>query len=66
MGLEGRLSLRKIARDDWGSELHAWSRLKATHITIDTSGLGLRDVDEHLALLAQIRTDFSKRVPWDR
>ena len=64
MGLEGRLTLRLMSPDAWGSELDAWSGLGATHLTVNTSGLGLRDVDEHLQLLASLRAQFAERVNW--
>lgn len=65
LGLEGRMTLRAIPRDRWGAELDGWSRLQATHVTVNTSGLGLRDVDEHLDLLQRLRVEFGRRVPWD-
>jgi probable F420-dependent oxidoreductase len=66
IGLEARLSLRLMPPSRWGSEVDAWSRLDATHMTVNTSGLGLRDVDEHLQLLGRLRSDFAARVEWQK
>lgn len=64
VGIEARLSLRLMPPDLWGSELDAWSGLGATHVTVNTSGLGLQDVDEHLGLLERLRSEFAARVEW--
>lgn len=62
--LEGRLSLRKLPKDRWLGELLAWNAIGASHVTINSSGLGLPDVDAHLALLRDFRSDAERHLDW--
>jgi len=64
IGLEARLSLRLMPPSQWGAEVDAWCRLEATHMTVNTSGLGLKDVDEHLQLLERLRPELAVRTDW--
>lgn len=66
MGLEGRITLRRIPPDRWLAELSAWDSLHATHATINTSGLGLEGADAHLGLLRELRDRASDSVKWER
>lgn len=65
MGLEGRVTLRQMPPDEWDAEVLAWDELRATHVTINTSGLGLTSVDAHLEVLRQLRDRTSRAVEWE-
>lgn len=65
IGLEGRISLRRLPRDRWVAEIMAWNALGATHATVNTSGLALRDVDAHLSLLRDLRSRSSSHLEWE-
>jgi probable F420-dependent oxidoreductase len=52
VGFEPRLSLAGTPRDQWVEFAAGWRALGATHLCVDTMGLGLRDGTEHVAALA--------------
>lgn len=51
IGLEPRLTLAKIPDEERSAFVDGWRSLGATHLDIDTMGLGLRTPDDHLAVL---------------
>jgi probable F420-dependent oxidoreductase len=55
LGLEGRLQLSRLPRETWFDEARAWMAAGATHLSVATHGLGCRSVDEHLAILRELR-----------
>ena len=55
-GIEGRITLARVPREQWRKELDAWRAMRAvTHLSINTMGLGLEKPDQHVALLRDIR-----------
>jgi hypothetical protein len=55
IGIETWLPLETVPEDDRVSRVQNWCDLGATHLTIDTMGLGLRAPDEHLEQLRQMK-----------
>ncbi|GAA2534632.1 LLM class F420-dependent oxidoreductase [Mycolicibacterium diernhoferi] len=53
IGMEGRVSWRGDD-DATRRDIAAWAQAGATHLSISTMGAGLKDVDEHLEVLARI------------
>jgi hypothetical protein len=53
-GLEGRLTLAQVPRAAWLAEIEAWRRLGATHLCINTMGLGLSSPQAHLDILREL------------
>jgi probable F420-dependent oxidoreductase len=51
IGVEARLSLASVPRAGWRSFAEGWRELGATHLSVNTMGLGLRSPDEHVAAL---------------
>ena len=60
IGLEGRVDWRGD-RDDVLARIEAWRAAGATHLTLNTMGAGLADVDAHLSVLAAV----AARLPLD-
>jgi probable F420-dependent oxidoreductase len=55
-GIEGRMALAQLPRDDWGKELEAWKAMRGvTHMSIHTVGLGLKTPDDHVRILQEVR-----------
>ena len=52
IGIEARLTMAREPRDSWLAFVTGWQKLGATHLGINTMGMGFRSVDEHLAALA--------------
>ncbi|WNI19444.1 LLM class F420-dependent oxidoreductase [Actinacidiphila sp. ITFR-21] len=53
IGVEARLSLSRVAPSERLAFAEGWARLGATHLTVDTMGLGLRTAAEHVAALEE-------------
>ena len=54
IGLEPRLSLAAVPEPDRADYVNAWRDLGATHLSINTMGLRLSTVDDHIAALAGV------------
>ena len=52
IGMEGRVNAGDI--DAAAAQLDAWADAGASHVSVNTMGLGLRSVDDHLATLARV------------
>lgn len=53
-GIEGRLTLAQVPRQEWAKDVEAWRELGATHLCVNMMGMGLRSPDEHLRMLREI------------
>lgn len=53
IGLEGRIDWRGDA-DAVAERLAEWAKAGASHVSVNTMGAGLKGVDDHLAVLAQV------------
>ena len=51
LGLEGRLTWQED-QDKLAAAMRRWQEADATHLSINTMGVGLKAVDDHLAALA--------------
>lgn len=54
IGLEGRVSLGKNPPEKLAEQAERWRATGATHLTVNTMGAGLADVDAHLDALSSI------------
>ena len=55
-GIEGRITLARVPRENWRKELEAWRAMRGiTHLSIGTMGLGLEKPDQHVSLLRDVR-----------
>jgi probable F420-dependent oxidoreductase len=55
-GIEGRMTLARLPRDQWQKELEGWRSMRGiTHLSINTMGLGLEKPDQHVAILREVR-----------
>lgn len=53
VGLEGRISVRRVKPAEWGREIDWWRKVGATHIELDTMRIGYSSLDEHLDALGK-------------
>jgi hypothetical protein len=51
LGMEGRLRWQQD-RDKMAVAIRQWQNADATHLSVNTMGIGLKTVDDHLAALA--------------
>jgi probable F420-dependent oxidoreductase len=58
VGLEGRVLLHKIPREQWRAEAEAWMELGVSRVNIFTGRLGLRSLDEHLDVLRSVSSEL--------
>jgi len=57
-GVEGRLTLSQVPRDQWGKELAAWRAMRGvTHLCVHTVGLGLETPAAHVEMLRTFRRE---------
>jgi probable F420-dependent oxidoreductase len=57
IGMEGRVGLSH-GPDEAVVQVHAWRALGATHVAVNTMGMGATSVDGHVAALAQVASDL--------
>ena len=51
IGFEPRLSLAQVPEREWAQFAAGWRELGATHLCVNTMGLGLASPDDHVAAL---------------
>jgi hypothetical protein len=57
-GIEGRLSLPQISRDQWAKELAAWRAMRGViHISVNTMNLGLKSPTNHVETLRRFKEE---------
>jgi probable F420-dependent oxidoreductase len=54
IGIEARLTLADVPRAGWADFLAGWADLGATHLCVNTMGMGFTDIDQHLEALAEV------------
>ncbi len=54
LGVEPRLSLNQVPEAEWISFTNGWAALGATHISVNTMGLGFTSPGEHIAALGRV------------
>jgi probable F420-dependent oxidoreductase len=55
VGIEARLSPSRVPENGWIDFVEGWRKLGATHISINTMGLKLPSVTDHLNLLRRVK-----------
>ncbi|MDQ5825286.1 MAG: LLM class F420-dependent oxidoreductase [Chloroflexota bacterium] len=55
VGLEARVNLRSGGPDDWRQSYEGWRDLGATHISVNTMGMGLSSPDEHIRMIERFK-----------
>ena len=54
VGIEARLTLTRTPEADWRQYADDWQALGATHLSVNTMGMGYQSLDQHLAALRQV------------
>ena len=54
IGIEARLTLADEPREGWADFIAGWEDLGATHLCVNTMGLGFTEIDQHLDALAEV------------
>jgi probable F420-dependent oxidoreductase len=54
IGFEPRLSLRQVPEDGWADFVADWRELGATHVCVNTMGLGFTAADDHVTALSDV------------
>jgi probable F420-dependent oxidoreductase len=54
IGIEARLTLSNEPRAGWADFIAGWDDLGATHLCVNTMGMGFTDIDQHLEALAEV------------
>ncbi len=55
VGIEARINLRIGGPDDWRQFYEGWRDLGATHIGVNTMGMGLSSPDEHIRMIEEFK-----------
>jgi len=56
IGIEARLNLREGDPDSWNNQIESWKELGATHIGINTMGMGLVSPRDHIEKIEEIKS----------
>ena len=59
IGIEARLNLREGDPDSWNRQIESWKELRATHIGINTMGMGLASPSNHIERIREIKSVLS-------
>ena len=54
VGIEARLTLTRTPEADWRQYADDWQALGATHLSVNTMGMGYHSLDQHLAALRRV------------
>jgi probable F420-dependent oxidoreductase len=57
LGIEARISLGQGSPDDWRRLYEGWRDLGATHISVNTMGMGLASPDEHISAIERFKRE---------
>jgi probable F420-dependent oxidoreductase len=55
VGIEGRISLIATPEEKWGETLESWRELRATHVSFNTMGAGLRSPQNHIDAIGRFK-----------
>jgi len=58
IGIEARLNLREGDPDNWNSQIESWRELGATHLGINSMGMGLSTPQAHIEMLVRCKRDI--------
>jgi alkanesulfonate monooxygenase SsuD/methylene tetrahydromethanopterin reductase-like flavin-dependent oxidoreductase (luciferase family) len=54
VGIEARLTLGDVPEKEWADFAEGWQELGATHLCVNTMGMGLKSPSEHAAVLRDV------------
>lgn len=60
VGIEARVNLRQGGPDDWRAFYEGWRDLGATHIGVNTMGMGLTSPDEHIRQIERFKREIAE------
>ncbi|MCC7449674.1 MAG: LLM class F420-dependent oxidoreductase [Anaerolineae bacterium] len=55
IGIEARLTIRRTPEPEWESFVEAWRSLGATHLGVNTMGIGLANPQAHIDMLRKVK-----------
>ena len=55
IGIEGRISIGSASADSWIKEMHAWQKLGATHVSVNTMKAGLATPTAHIEAMRKFQ-----------
>lgn len=58
LGMEARISPRDTGPDEWRRQRDGWRDLGATHLSINTMGMGLKSPRDHIAAIERIAREL--------
>ncbi|HLI51893.1 MAG TPA: LLM class F420-dependent oxidoreductase [Thermomicrobiaceae bacterium] len=58
LGMEARISPRDTNPDEWRRQLDGWRDLGATHLSINTMGMGLKSPRDHIAAIERVAREL--------
>jgi probable F420-dependent oxidoreductase len=58
IGIEGRLNLRQGNLDDWRQQVEGWQQIGATHLSINTMGMGLPSPRAHIEMIERVKREL--------
>jgi probable F420-dependent oxidoreductase len=61
VGIEARLSLGAVPEKEWADFAAGWQELGATHLCVNTMGMGLKSPSEHAAVLRDVLPIVERR-----
>lgn len=56
VGIDGRISLATLEPGEWATRVRAWQVLGATHLAINTMGMGLESPADHIETIRRFKT----------
>jgi hypothetical protein len=59
-GIEGRVLFDPVHSENWIQPILAWKEIGASHLSLNTMGLGFKSPAEHLAALENIAQELGK------
>ncbi|HUZ00827.1 MAG TPA: LLM class F420-dependent oxidoreductase, partial [Thermomicrobiaceae bacterium] len=57
-GMEARLSVGRTTPDEWRRQVEGWRGLGATHLSVNTMGMGLAAPRDHIAAIERVAKEI--------
>ena len=58
LGMEARLSVGRTTPDEWRRQVEGWRGLGATHLSVNTMGMGLAAPRDHIATIERVAKEI--------
>jgi len=58
LGMEARLSVGRTTPDEWRRQVEGWRGLGATHLSVNTMGMGLAAPRDHIAAIERVAKEI--------